>query len=176
MDTMTITKAGGAFCGALLVFLLGAWVAEGVYHVGTEAHGDEEHAKGYHIDVASGDAGGAEEEAEPEVPFEEVFVNASASEGEKLWRQCGSCHRLEQGANGTGPYLYGVVGRPKNAAEGYDYSDALASQEGEWTPENLSAFLANPSEYAPGTKMAYRGMSDIEDRANMIAYLDSIDE
>ncbi|MGB3409529.1 MAG: c-type cytochrome [Jannaschia sp.] len=171
MDTMTITKAGGAVCGSLLIFLLGAWAGEGLYHVG--GHEGEEQAMGYQIEVASADEAPAED-AEPEVPFEEVFVNASAEEGEGLWRQCSACHQLEQGANATGPYLYGVVGRDKGAADGYSYSETLATMDGAWTPENLNGFLLNPREYAPGTKMAYRGMSDVEDRANLIAYLATI--
>jgi cytochrome c len=166
MDTMTITKALGAFCGSLLVFLLGLWMAEGLYHVGG-SHG-EDRAMGYAIEVA--EASDAPAEDAVEVPFEEVYVNASAADGERLWRQCASCHNLE-GANATGPYLNGVVGRPKHAVDGYAYSDALLGQDGEWSPENISAFLLNPREYAPGTKMAYRGMSDVEDRANLIAYL-----
>lgn len=169
MDTMTITKAGGAFCGALLVLLLGAWAAEGIYHVGSDGHG-EEHSAGYEIVVASADDAAAEE-AVPEVPFAEVYVNASADAGERLWRQCSACHQLEAGANGIGPYLHGVVDRPKHSVDGYAYSDALLSQDGAWTPENISAFLENPGEYAPGTKMSYRGMSDVEDRANLIAYI-----
>lgn len=175
MDTMTITKAGGAVCGSLLVFLLGAWASEGIYHVGGHGgHGDEEHAMGYKIEVASADDAAEPEVAEPEVPFEDVFVNASAADGERLWRACASCHKLEQGANGTGPYLYGVVGRDKGSVEGFSYSETLAGLEGDWTPENLNGFLANPREYAPGNKMSYRGMSDIEDRANLIAYLATI--
>ena len=169
MDTMTITKAGGAFCGALLIFLLGAWAGESLYHVGPEGHG-EDHAMGYQIEVASAEDGAAAEEAAPEVPFEEVFVNASADAGESLWRQCSACHKLD-GSNATGPHLDGVVGRDKGSVDGYSYSDTLASMEGDWTPENLNGFLLNPKDYAPGTKMAYRGMSDIEDRANLIAYL-----
>ncbi|WP_055084677.1 c-type cytochrome [Jannaschia donghaensis] len=170
MDTMTITKSLGAFCGALLVLLLGAWAGEAIYHVGTEAHGDEEHAQGYAIEVP--DTGETEvAEVAEEVPFEEVYVNASAEEGEKLWRQCASCHKLEDGANATGPYLSNVVGRSKGIADGYAYSEVLATMEGDWTPENLSGFLLNPKEYAPGTKMAYRGMDDVDDRANLIAYL-----
>ncbi|MBM2574931.1 cytochrome c family protein [Jannaschia sp. Os4] len=171
MDTMTITKAGGAFCGALLIFLLGVWAAESLYHVGHEGHGDEV-AMGYLIEVE--EEGGATEtaEAEPEIPFEEVYVNASAEAGEGLWRQCSACHKLD-GSNGTGPYLNGVVGRDKGAVEGYSYSGTLAEMEGDWTPENISGFLLNPKEYAPGTKMAYRGMADVEDRANLIAYLAS---
>ena len=135
MDTMTITKAGGAFCGALLILLMGAWAGETIYHVGDEAHGDEEHAQGYAIEVP--ETGGEAEvaEAEPAVPFEEVYANASAEDGESLWRQCSSCHRLEDGANSTGPYLAGVVDRDKGTAEGYDYSETLATMEGSWTPE-----------------------------------------
>ncbi|SEK23079.1 c-type cytochrome [Jannaschia helgolandensis] len=170
MDTMTITKTVGAICGALLVLLLGAWASESLYHVGPGEGDEEEVAQGYRIEVA--DAGAeAAADAAPEVPFEEVYVNASATDGEKLWRQCASCHKLEQGANATGPYLYGVVGRDKGSADGYDYSETLATMEGAWTPENLSNFILNPKEYAPGTKMAYRGMTDIQDRANLIAYL-----
>ena len=169
MDTMTITKAGGAICGALLVFLLGAWAGEGLYHVGSESHGDEEHAQGYAIEVADGGSDGGEA-AEEGPPFEEVFANASAEEGEKLWRQCAACHKLD-GTNGTGPHLDGIVGRAKHSVDGFTYSDALAGQEGEWSPENISSFIHNPKEYAPGTKMSYRGMSDVTDRANLIAYL-----
>ncbi|MCK0169161.1 c-type cytochrome [Jannaschia sp. S6380] len=170
MDTMTATKVLGAGCGALLVFLLGSWAAEGLYHVGSEAHGDEEHAQGYYIEVAGAEGGGEAADAEPEIPFEEVFVNASAEEGEKLWRQCAACHKLD-GTDGTGPHLDGVVGRDKGGVAGFGYSETLATMEGDWSPENLSGFLHNPKEYAPGTKMAYRGMDDVEDRANLIAYL-----
>lgn len=165
-DTMTMTKIVGGFCGALLVFLLGAWGAEILYHSG-KGHGDE-HAQAYSIDTGAGDAP-AEEVVE--VPFEEVYAVADAGAGERLWRQCQACHKLEPGANGVGPYLHGVVGRPKHAADGYAYSDGLLATTGDWTPENLSAFIENPSNYAPGTKMAYRGMGDVEDRANLIAYL-----
>jgi cytochrome c len=164
-DTMTITKAVGGFCGALLVFLLGAWAAQGLYHAG--GHGGD-HAQAYSIDT-----GGEEEVVEvvAEVPFEELYAVADAGAGERLWRQCQACHKLEPGANGVGPYLHGVVNRPKHAADGYAYSDALLAQTGEWSPENISAFIENPKDYAPGTKMAYRGLSDAEDRANLIAYL-----
>ncbi|MEM8824749.1 MAG: c-type cytochrome, partial [Pseudomonadota bacterium] len=139
----------------------------------SHGHGDE-HTAGFVIAVDDGSAedGGADAaEAEPEIPFEEVYASASAEAGERLWRQCSACHRLEDGANGTGPYLYNLVGREKHAAVDYAYSEALLGQDGAWTPENISAFIENPSEYAPGTKMAYRGMEEVEDRANLIAYI-----
>lgn len=166
-DTMTVTKAVGAICGAWLVLLLGGWAAEELYHVG--GHG--KHAEqAYSIDTGEEDAG-AEVEEVAEVDFATVYAAASAADGEGLWRACRSCHALEAGANGTGPYLHGVVGRAKAAASGYGYSEAMASQEGDWTPENLSAFLEDPRGYTPGTKMSYNGMRDVEDRAAIIAYL-----
>lgn len=171
-DTMTGVKIVGGFCGALLVFLLGGWVAESIYHVGVEAHGDEEVHQAYTIPVEEDEAG-AEEQAE-EVPFEEVFAAADAGAGERLFRQCGSCHRLD-GSNATGPYLNGVVGRAIAELADYSYSSAMAEHGGDWTPENLSHFLADPAGWIPGTKMTYNGMDDIEDRANLIAYLQSVE-
>ncbi len=164
LDTMTFTKVLGGFCGALLIFLLGGWLAEELYHVGGHK-GD--HGQAYVIET------GDEEVAEvvEEVPFAEVYAVADAGAGERLWRQCSACHRLEQGANGTGPYLWGVVGRDKGVVDGFNYSTTLAEMEGDWSPENLSGFIENPREYAPGTAMVYRGLSDVEDRANLIAYI-----
>ena len=166
-DTMTITKALGALCGALLILLLGGWAAEGLYNV-HRGHG-EDHVRGYVIIDEHAEAGEAVEVVE--VPFAEVYAVADAGAGERLWRQCQACHALNPGQNGVGPYLHGIVDRPKHAAEGFSYSDALLSQDGAWTPENISDFLENPRGYAPGTAMAYNGMSDVEDRANLIAYL-----
>lgn len=160
-DTMTLTKIVGSLCGAFLILLCGKWAAEGLYHVG--GHGEQAYA----IEVEDADGGG---EPEVEIPFEEVFASADAGAGEKLWRQCQACHKLD-GSDGTGPHLNGVVGRDKGGVAGYGYSEVLASMDGDWTPENLSGFLANPKDYAPGTKMTYSGMKDVEDRANLIAYL-----
>jgi len=164
MDTMTFTKAMGSVCGALLVLLLGKWMAEELYSVGS--HG-KDHSQAYVIDTGEDDVVA---EDVVEVAFADVYAAADAGSGERLWRQCRACHQLEPGANATGPYLHGVVGRPKGAAEGFGgYSGNLG--EGEWTPENLNAFLENPRDYAPGTSMGYSGMRDVEDRANLIAYL-----
>ena len=58
--------------------------------------------------------------------------------------------------------------------DGYGYSGKLVAVASEWSPENLSGFLENPKKYAPGTKMSYKGMPDVEDRANLIAWLNTI--
>lgn len=163
-DTMTLTKAVAAFCAMFLVLLLGKWAAEAIYHPG--GHGHEEQA--YVIDTGSDEP--VAETDEP-VDFETVFASADAGAGERLWRQCQSCHALD-GRDGTGPHLNGVVNRPKASVAGFAYSDAAIAQQGqEWTPANLAAFIEKPRDYMPGTKMGYSGMASVEDRANLIAYL-----
>ena len=171
LDTMTVTKAFGALCGALLVFLLGNWFADSLYAVG--GHG-EDHARGYVI-IQEDDGGAEAAEEVVEVAFADVYAAADPAAGERLWRQCQACHALD-GSDGIGPHLNGIVGRPKHAVEGFGYSDALLSQDGEWSPENISAFIENPRGYAPGTAMSYSGMRDVEDRANLIAYLATTSE
>lgn len=168
LDTMTLTKIAAGFCGAFLILLLGKWVAEEIYHVG--GHG---HEQAYVIDTgADEDAAGGEEE----VNFEEILASADIGKGAKVFKKCSACHKLEAGANSTGPYLYGVVNREKAAADGFGYSSALSGMSGEWTADNLNAFLEKPKDYVPGTTMAFAGLKKVQDRANLIAYLDSLDE
>lgn len=162
LDTMTVNKAAGGLIAMWLVLMLGKWVAEELYHVG--GHGEEQ---AYAIEVE--DAGPAED-AGDEVPFAEVFAAADAADGEGLFRACQACHKLD-GSNGTGPHLDGVVDRAVASVDGFGYSDAMVGFGGEWTPERLSEFLANPKGVISGTKMSYAGMRKIEDRANLIAYL-----
>lgn len=170
-DTMTLTKIVGGFCGAFLVFLLGGFFAELIYHGGDAGHGDD-HAQAYTIDVPEESAGGDEAAAE-EVPIAELLASADVAAGETLFRrQCGTCHNLD-GSNATGPYLNGVVGRAVASVDGYSYSGALAEQADQWSAEHLSAFIAAPRDWAPGTKMSYRGLSDGQERANIIAYLET---
>ena len=170
-DTMTFTKVMGSFCGALLIFLLGGWAAESLYHVGG-GHGDD-HQQAYVIDT--GEDEGAEEEAETGPSFAELYASADTGKGERVFNKCRACHQLDEGAHGTGPSLYGVVGKDVGAADGFGYSGSLKAVADVWTPQELSAFLENPSGYAPGTTMGFAGLSKPEDRANVIAYLDMTD-
>ncbi len=169
-DTMTLTKIVGGFCGTLLVLLLGIWAGETIYHVGG-GHGGE-HDQAYLIEVPEGDA--SEEATEGEEPaFEEVFAAADAGAGERVFSKCRACHNVD-GSNATGPHLDGVVGRPVDEVSGFAYSGALEEHFDAWTPENLNTFLEDPQGVAPGTKMSFNGLPSVEDRANVIAYLDSL--
>lgn len=170
-DTMTLTKILGAFAGALLVFLLGKFVAEEIFTASVTYDGDEM-VQGYLIETGGDGDSGGEEESGPS--FDEVYADADAGKGERVFNKCRACHKLEQGENSTGPYLYNVVGRDVDTAEGYGYSGALEKVVDVWTPEHLNHFLENPQGYAPGTSMTFPGLNKIDDRANLIAYLATI--
>lgn len=170
MDTMEITKIVGAACGALLIYLLINWGAESLYHVGSEGHG-EEMAAAYIIEVEETSGG---EEAEEGPSFEELMASADADKGAKGFSKCKACHKIEEGANGTGPTLYGIVGRAIASVPGFSYSDALTGLGGNWGPAELNGFLESPKNYAPGTKMGFAGVKKAEDRADLIAYLATI--
>ena len=162
---MTLTKITASLCAALLVFLVGKWVAEELYHVG--GHGEQ----AYVIDT------GVEEEDvadEPEIDFEALLASADAGKGERVFGKCKACHKLEDGENGTGPHLYAVVGRDIASVGGFGYSGALMDLEGGWSTDALNGFLENPKGYAAGTSMGFAGLKKPEDRANLIAYLQSI--
>ncbi|WP_372990768.1 c-type cytochrome [Sulfitobacter sp.] len=166
-DTMTLTKIAAGLFGAWLVLLLGKFAGELVYH--SESHGEQ----GYMIEVASAEGGAA---ADDGPDFATLMASADAASGEKVFRKCSACHKVVEGENAVGPYLYGVVGRAVDAASGYaSYSGALEKVADTWTPENLFAFLEKPSSYAPGTTMGFAGLSKPSDRADVIAYLDSLD-
>lgn len=170
-NTMTLTKAASALIGSLLFLMLASWFASSLYHVGYSGHvaEGEEIPQAYRIPVE--DSSGGEEEAVEEGPdFATLLASADPAAGEKSFGKCRSCHKLD-GSDGVGPHLNGVVERDVAAVEGFNYSDAMASHEGAWTPEELNAFITNPKGYIPGTKMSFAGIKSAEERANLVAYL-----
>ena len=172
-NTMTITKAAGALIGSLLALLLLAWAGSALFHVGPAegAHGDEPVAQAYSIPVESSDGGEAEEEVQ--IDFAALMASADAAKGEKVFGKCKACHKVD-GKNATGPHLDGVVGRPIGSIDGFAYSDAFKTHGDNWTLEHLDNYLTNPKEYIPGNKMSFAGLPKAEDRANVIAYLQSL--
>ncbi|MFZ1470774.1 MAG: c-type cytochrome [Paracoccaceae bacterium] len=172
-NTMTVTKAVGGVCGALLVFLLANWAATSLFTIAPAhgAHGAEgEVAQAYTIEIASAD-GSTEAPAEATVDVGAILAAGDAAAGEKLFSKCKACHKVD-GGDATGPHLNGVVDRAKASIAGFPYSEVLKGMAADsWTPENLYAFLESPKTYAPGTKMSFAGLPKPEDRANIIAYL-----
>jgi len=126
----------------------------------------------YVIEVPQTEAG-AGEAAEPEaVPLPALLAQANPEKGASEAKKCAACHSEEKGGpNKIGPPLWGVVGRDIASVEGFEYSDALPSKEGQWTYENLFEFIRSPKDWAPGTKMAFAGIKSPEDRADLLAFL-----
>lgn len=128
------------------------------------------HEAGYEI-VAAEEEG--EGDSGPSLAM--LLAEADVAGGEKVFAKCTACHTVNQGgANGIGPNLYGIMGQPIGQhIAGFAYSGALSGHGGDWTFENMDAWLASPKAFAPGTKMSFAGLSKPEDRANIIAYLNA---
>lgn len=165
-DTMTITKAVAGVCSALLIFLVGGWIADTVYM----PHGAAPVA--YVIDTGSDDAPAEEATEEEAVDIDALYAAADPEAGAAQWRNCRACHSLEAGRNGQGPSLHGVVGREIDAMAGFNYSGALLQLGDTWTVAALNQFLASPRAAAPGTTMNFIGLRNQTDRLNLIAYLE----
>ena len=120
---------------------------------------------------------GVEEEGGEEGPSLAMLLStADVAKGEAVFAKCTACHTIAQGApNGIGPNLWGIMGKPIGQhAAGYAYSPALADHGGDWDFENMDAWLTSPRAFANGTKMSFAGLGNPEDRANIIAYLNSM--
>jgi len=113
----------------------------------------------------------------PKLSFEEELVLASVESGLKLSKKCTACHSLKSGGpNGVGPTLWNIVNAPKANIDDYSYSSALLSIGGSWTVQDLNMWLKSPKKYAPGNKMSFAGLRKIKDRADLIAFLNSISD
>ncbi|MBW0144278.1 c-type cytochrome [Sphingomicrobium clamense] len=149
------------------VLFAGIIALGGTILTGEMFHGDRPETMGYPIEGVELEAGA--EEAKP-VAF--YLASADAARGEAVFARCAACHSINQGgANGLGPALYGTMGGDIAGVPGFAYSDALASKEGNWTWEEMDAWIASPRSYAPGTKMTFAGLSDEQDRADLLLYL-----
>lgn len=101
-----------------------------------------------------------------------LLASADAERGKGTAKLCASCHTFEQGgANRVGPNLWGVVGRDVAGKGGFAYSPAIAGHAGVWTYQELDRYLASPARAIPGNKMAFNGLRNPRDRANLLAYL-----
>ena len=172
MDSFELNKIMGAVLGTLLFVMGAGFVAEAIYSP------VEDHGPGYDLPEPEVAEAGEAAEAAPEVPLGVLLASASAERGANATKKCQSCHNFGEGEpNKTGPHLYDVVMRPEGSVPDFAYSEALLAHNAAgdiWTYENLNAFLTKPSEYAPGTKMNFAGVRTPEERADILAYLQSL--
>jgi cytochrome c len=130
---------------------------------------------GYAIAIQEESEGAAPADVPPD--WGTVLPTADIAAGQAITSKCASCHLFDPaGTNGTGPGLFGVVGRPPGTHPGFTYDQPMqdfAKTHTAWTYDLLYQFLKAPGQFMPGTKMTFVGLPDPKDRINVIAYLRS---
>ena len=103
-----------------------------------------------------------------------ALADGNPDAGKSVFIKCQACHEAEQGVNKIGPTLKGIVGRKTASIADYKYSDAMAAKGAGgqvWDEATLAAYLPDPKAYVPGTKMAFAGLKNPQEVADVIAYL-----
>jgi cytochrome c len=164
MDDRFNTIAGWVlFAG--IVALGGSIVA------GESFHSERPEHMGFPIEgvVQEGEGG-----AEAVKPIAFYLASADPAAGEQVFKKCTACHNADQGgANALGPNLWDVLGEPVGKGKGFPFTSALSGVGGTWNWDNMSEWLKSPKKFAPGTKMTFAGLSNPQDRANVIAFLNT---
>jgi cytochrome c len=169
MNSFELNKVLGAILGTCLILL--------ALNIGAGAiFAPEKPAKpGYAIAVKAQGEGEKPAAKEPEQPIETLLASASVEKGQATAKQCQACHTFEKGGpNRVGPNLYGIVGRQRASHPGFNYSTAMKAKGGNWTIDELNQFLTHPQGYIPGTAMTFAGLSREAQRADVIAYLNTL--
>jgi cytochrome c2 len=105
----------------------------------------------------------------------QAAIAADANNGRALFARCAACHTVAKGGgNGLGPNLFGVAGRKAASLPNFSYSSALKGTGITWTNDKLTAWITNPAKVAPGTRMAFGGISNPAQVADVVAYLDTL--
>ncbi|MES2147183.1 MAG: cytochrome c family protein [Pseudomonadota bacterium] len=162
MDDRFNTTAGWVLFAGIIA--LGASIV-----AGETFHSERPEKMGYPIAgvVIEGEGGAAAEQ-----PIEAFLAKADPAKGAQIFNKCAACHTVTKGGpNGLGPNLWDVLGEPVGQGKGFAFSDALSKKGGTWNWDNLSQWLSSPRAFAAGTKMTFAGLSNPQERADVMAYL-----
>jgi cytochrome c len=172
MDSFEMNKILGAILGTCLVLVAMNIAAGAVFSPRMPAK------PGYDIVVKETKPSGPAGEQQPQPkPLGELLASADTNRGKEAAKKCEACHSFDKGGpNKVGPNLWAVVGRKRASEPGFDYSAAMKSAGGNWTLEELNKFLANPRGDIPGTKMTFAGLPRDSERADAMAFLNSLSD
>lgn len=170
MNGFELNKIFAALVLAMLVAYLAGFIAKEVTHPEIPEKIAFPVADLKIAEAAPADTGAPAAKADP---IEPLLAAADPAAGQKVSRACTACHGFEKDApNKVGPHLWGIVGRTVAEVTDFAYSDGMKSHhDRKWSYEELNQFLFHPKIHVPGTKMAYAGLKDAKDRANLIAWL-----
>ena len=97
---------------------------------------------------------------------------ADVEAGKTVFNRCKACHKLEEGGHTTlGPSLHGLWGRKAGTLDGYNYSEAMKTSGIVWDDATLTKYLGDPKMAVAGNKMAFPGIKNDTEMANLLAYL-----
>src|SRR5580692_2307610 len=169
MDSMEVNKGIAAVLVSGIAFMIFGLIGDGLVHPVKL----EKSAITIEGQAATGAAPAA---PAPLPPIAPLLAKADVAAGEtQAKRDCTTCHTFtEGGKSGIGPNLYGVVGGPHAHMEGFNYSAGMKAKTGPWTFDELNEGLHQPSAYVPGTRMAFAGIKNDQQRADVIDYLHTL--
>jgi cytochrome c len=169
MHSGELNKYLGALLGACLALMAVHLASGAIFSTPAPAK------PGYVIEVKQEQPGGGEAAKPTEQPIETLLASASVDHGTTLAKQCAICHNFQEGQGPkVGPDLYDVVGRKIASVAGFNYSSALKAVSGNWTFDELNKWLTDPRGMVPGTAMTFAGLPNEKQRADIIAYLDTL--
>jgi len=164
MDSRTNTIAGWVLFAGIVA--LGSSILAGEYF-----NHERPEKMGYPIEGVS-DA--VEEGAAAEQPVAFYLATADPKLGEQVFKKCMACHTIAKGGlNGNGPNLWGVLGGPVGHSPSFAYTADLKALGGTWEWEKMNHWVKAPKEVVPKTKMGFPGLGKPEDRANLLAYINT---
>ena len=172
MDSFELNKILGAVLGTCLILLVTSFAASALFAP------NKPEKPGFEIAVKEEAAGGEKAAAAaPPEPIEKLLQTASVQKGEQAAKKCAACHDFTKGGpNKVGPNLFGIVGDKKGEGRGFNFSAAMKAKGGTWTIDDLSQFIDNPKGFVPGTAMGFAGIQKDSERADVIAYLNSLSD